>query len=231
MYRLIILLTLLISIESHRHCGRHTSLCHRRHHDRHMRNHERSFDSLARSVISLDRSLNELCTDNNNNRSKEIFKTDEYTIQVSLEDYAKESIVVKIKYRVLYIYAEKKDESKSNYFELRVLPEIVDVHKATWNYNDGDLEIIIQYKMNRVDEYIRNCEQDIDSSVIVVENYEPVIDLRKGIDREDTTEVYPDRVREESDSQTDGNDNGINNINNVPEDTNKFVKTASETVY
>ncbi|XP_059056305.1 uncharacterized protein LOC131850145 [Achroia grisella] len=164
MYRAIILITLIIAVECHRHCWRHSSPCHRRHHEYRIRSRERTFDHLARDVISIDENLKQLCSEYNNNRSVELFKSDVYTIQVSLDDFPEEGIFLKTKYRVLYIYAEKTDESMTNYFELRILPDIVNIRQATWTFNNGVLEIDIPYKATNNDNYVRNCDDEIDDT-------------------------------------------------------------------
>lgn len=148
----------------HRHYhGRH------HHYGRHGRHYDHKFDSIARDLIDADRKALKYCNDNN----EETYDSDRYRLVNNLDSYDVKSIVVKAKYRVLQIKAEKLD-TREEYNEIRILPSIVDIGKGSWEYLDGMLNIRFAYR-----EDTKSCSIASEDEVTIPmkeENFE--IDVR-----------------------------------------------------
>lgn len=179
MYRLSVFLLFVLSVSlvepRHNHDRSH---CHRRHeYEHHLRHQMRAFDSLAGRVISADKKAKEYCEENSNSRTSELYSTDKYTLLIPLDGYKDDNVSVKIKYRVIYISVDKSNDT--GYFELRILPEIVDVSKATWDFIDSKLEIVIPYNNKMQSVATESCGGVINESILSVPRYTANLDLRQ----------------------------------------------------
>ncbi|XP_047985172.1 uncharacterized protein LOC125225473 [Leguminivora glycinivorella] len=176
MYRLVLCLAVFNFVEPHQWCNKHTTLCHRHHHDykrRHEPRDDRFFQRLANDLIEVDSKAKMFCAQNQGITAKEIYEQDVYKYIVSLPSYNESKIEVKIKHRVLYIKAEKDENTK--YVNVKILTDLLNTASAKWYYGNGELTIAVPYKVAVAKELPTNCGDEINSNIIEVPkaDYEP----------------------------------------------------------
>lgn len=126
---------------------------------------ERSFQKLSRTLINTNKKVKQLCEENTSDRTSEHYRPYEYVLFINVADMKKDKIDIKSKYRVLYISVE--DDDAKTYFELRILPEIVDITKAWWNIQNGTIVIVIPYKQSNGKTMVP-CDEKIDDRLILI---------------------------------------------------------------
>lgn len=126
----------------------------------------KSFESaafgLAQDIITIDRNIQSFCNSYANHDMKELYGMDFYQLSVLLPEFSESNIVVKIIHRLLLISAE--DCSKL-YADVKLLPDVVDPKRAVWKYWQGQLVILIPYKVAGAQ---NKCGGPIDESVVIV---------------------------------------------------------------
>ncbi|KAJ0170652.1 hypothetical protein K1T71_014023 [Dendrolimus kikuchii] len=129
------------------------------HHDygRHGHQYERKFNHIAQELADTDRRALENCYES----TVEQYDNDKYRLVVKLENYDVNSIVVKAKYRVVSIKAEKNG-TREEYNEIRVLPSIVNIKEGGWEYLDGMLKIRFSYRSD-----VKGCSTVNEEEVII----------------------------------------------------------------
>lgn len=124
--------------------------------------YESSALAIAQGVAAIDRKIQNFCTTYANHNMREVFGMDHYQLSVSISDFAEDNIAVKIMYRTIFVSAQ--DCSKT-YADVKLLPEVVDPNRAVWKYWQGELVILIPYKVMQGQ---MSCGAFIDESVFIV---------------------------------------------------------------
>lgn len=112
------------------------------------RHPKRIYDQVSDDIISADRKLNDLCYDNNNTTAKIYYEPTEVRIEANLQGYLENTIAVKIKHRVIFIYAETegRKRDKNVFIDVKILSEACDTKSAVWTFNNGIVVVKMLYK-------------------------------------------------------------------------------------
>ncbi|KAJ0170653.1 hypothetical protein K1T71_014024 [Dendrolimus kikuchii] len=149
---------------------------------------ENKFDYIVNKVTGTDRISLEYC----NADTVERYDKDLYTIVLKLDDYDVNSIVVKAKYRAIYIKAEKNG-TREEYHEIRVLPSVVNIKEGGWEYSDSMLKIRFSHRSDD-----KGCSMVNEEEVIIPmkEEYSG-IDVRfVELETEETKTESPKQIEE-----------------------------------
>ncbi|XP_028036267.1 uncharacterized protein LOC114247479 [Bombyx mandarina] len=123
-------------------------------------------DDLSRDLKQIDDHLRKLCNENENSETREMFGIQSYNIFVPLTGVSADNIVVKSRYRYVYIIARRNPPAKP-YTEIRRLSKLVDVSRGYWMY-DGQ-ELIIRFKYVNADtEESFDCGTDYNNSLVTI---------------------------------------------------------------
>lgn len=147
---------------------RHKSCSHRhKHHDWTPDGQPQDFfNSHAKDLNDIDSKYQEYCEKNHNEGVKVLYGFDFYRILIPLVDFNEDDIEVKTKHRVISIKA--KNAASKTFSEVRILPEIVSISKATWCFQNKQLEVRLMYNVRFNEEMQTSCSSGFDDEEVVV---------------------------------------------------------------
>ncbi|XP_028036241.1 uncharacterized protein LOC114247461 [Bombyx mandarina] len=182
---------------------------------------EQLIEDLSRDLKRIDDRLRRLCNDYENAGTRELFGTYSYALFIPLPGVTADDIIVKSKYRYVYITARRPPPAKP-YTEIKRLPKLVDASQGHWEYEDNELTVRFKYvNSDTNDGDLYKCGFDYKDSWITVpesdDKYEPNIDVRYALQNAEVNNKINDYFKNTTTPQPDLDTNHL--------DTKDQVKT------
>lgn len=120
---------------------------------------ENDLSNIGQKLIDLEESLQSYCKNNGNHSVTEVYGSDNYILKYDIPEYEHSNITITIYARLLEVNAEKldKDGKKEVFKDMRLLPDILNLEEAKWNFESKLLKIFIPYKILFVTNTDKDC--------------------------------------------------------------------------
>lgn len=126
-------------------------------HERYM-SQDKYFQKVMEHIETTNDLINTLCVQNGAMVS-EVYEKFGYVIVYSIREFNDRSIEVNIKNGVLYTRILKHNKH-NDFFDIRILPNILNFKKAYWYTTRGELKIVIPYNVKFGDKVPNICVFD-----------------------------------------------------------------------
>lgn len=173
MYRELILLLIISAVTCHcHHACRKSKISH----SRYRNNLVNRIELIGRELQTIDGYFEDLCTQNKD-RTTETYG-DDYILKYSLPEYKNPNVTVKVNYRIIYTTVEAEGKT---FKDARLLPNILNIDDAGWQFEDGALYIVFPYSIKLDEENPVKCAS-VNSSMLQWRDINWKIQLRFGND-------------------------------------------------
>ncbi|XP_072937600.1 uncharacterized protein [Epargyreus clarus] len=137
--------------------------------------YDRRFDRLSAYIMRADRFAKEFCNSFTPSDVQELHGNSFYKLTYPMPQLDPKDITVKIKHRVLYMYARQSDSATSPiYVDVRILPDTLKMSDAAWKYEQDHLSIVIPYEPVLRTKIMKTCVE-VNADVKDVPKASPLI--------------------------------------------------------